>query len=60
MKRVMLTLSIVTSDGKILESHDCCEIETRFEDGIYKTFGAEIVFASKMKDIPRILHSYSN
>ena len=53
MKRVMLTLSIVTSDGKILESHDCREIETRLEDGMYKTFGAEIIFASKMKDIPR-------
>jgi len=48
-----LTLSIADLDGKILESQDCCEIETLFEDGVYKTFGAEIVFASKMKDIPR-------
>ena len=53
MKCVEVTLSIADSDGKILESHDCREIETRLEDGVYKTFGAEIIFASKMKDIPR-------
>jgi len=53
MKQVMLTLSIADSEGKILESHDCCVIETLFEDGIYKTSCPETFFALKMKDIPK-------
>jgi len=53
MKQVMLTLSIADSEGKILESQDCCVIETLFEDGVYKTSCPETFFALKMKDIPR-------
>jgi hypothetical protein len=53
MKQVMLTLSIADSEGKILESQDCCVIETLFEDGVYKTSCPETFFALKMKDIPK-------
>ena len=53
MKQVMLTLSIADSEGKILESQDCCVIETLFEDGVYKTSCLETFFALKMKDIPK-------
>ena len=53
MKQVMLTLSIADSEGKILESQDCCVIETLLEDGVYKTSCPETFFALKMKDIPK-------
>jgi len=53
MKQVMLTLSIADSEGKILESQDCCVIETLLEDGVYKTSCFETFFALKMKDIPK-------
>ena len=53
MKQVMLTLSIADSEGKILESQDCCVIETLLEDGVYKTSCPETFFALKRKDIPR-------
>ena len=53
MKQVMLTLSIADSEGKILESQDCCVIETLLEDGVYKTLCPETFFALKMKDIPK-------
>ncbi|CAL6272383.1 unnamed protein product [Bathycoccus prasinos] len=53
MKQVMLTLSIADSEGKVLESQDCCVIETLFEDGVYKTSCPETFFALKMKDIPK-------
>ena len=53
MKQVMLTLSIADLEGKILESQDCCVIETLFEDGVYKTSCPETFFALKMKDIPK-------
>ena len=46
MKQVMLTLSIADSEGKILESHDCCVIETLFEDGVYKTSCPETFWLS--------------
>jgi hypothetical protein len=52
MRRVEVTLSIADSDGKILESHDCCEIETTTEDIAYKIFGAEVSFALKIGEIP--------
>ena len=52
MRRVEVTLSIADSDGKILESHDCCEIETTTEDMAYKIFGAEVSFALKIGEIP--------
>ena len=39
--------------GKILESQDCCVIETLLEDGVYKTSCPETFFALKMKDIPK-------
>ena len=53
MKCVEVTLSIADSDGKILESHDGCEINTAFEDNcFYKIFGAEVSFALEVKDIP--------
>ncbi|CAL6310731.1 unnamed protein product [Bathycoccus prasinos] len=53
MKQVMLTLSIADSEGKILESQDCCVIETLLEDGVYKTSCPNAFFALKMKDIPK-------
>ena len=53
MKQVMLTLSIADSEGKILESQDCCVIETLLEDGVYKTSCPETFFTLKMKDIPK-------
>ena len=53
MKQVMLTLSIADSEGKILESQDCCVIEALLEDGVYKTSCPETFFALKMKDIPK-------
>ena len=53
MKQVMLTLSIADSEGKILESQDCCVIETLLEDGVYKTSCPNTFFALKMKDIPK-------
>ena len=53
MKQVMLTLSIADSEGKILESHDCCVIKTLFEEGVYKTSCPWTFFALKMKDIPK-------
>jgi hypothetical protein len=53
MKQVMLTLSIADSEGKILESQDCCVNETLLEDGVYKTSCPNTFFALKMKDIPK-------